>query len=79
MPPAFKFASGQSIMVRAEAGPRLGGKRGIVLGAGATSTRVRIRLHGSKGPITLHKRFLSPLSDQGWAPPPVQPSEFFLP
>lgn len=61
MPPAFKFASGQSIMVRAEAGPRLGGKRGIVLGAGATSTRVRIRLDGSKGPITLHKRFLSPL------------------
>ena len=55
------FASGQLVIVRAEAGRRLEGKQGVVLGAGATSTRVRVRLDGSKGPITLHQRFLTSL------------------
>lgn len=59
-PRTIEFAVGQLVIVRAEAGRRLGGKQGVVLGAGATSTRVRIRLNGSKGPITLHRRFLTP-------------------
>lgn len=52
------FAAGQLIVVQQTAGPRLGGRRGKVIGTGATRTRIRIQLDGSKGPITLHARFL---------------------
>ncbi|EHR01392.1 hypothetical protein Bra471DRAFT_02113 [Bradyrhizobium sp. WSM471] len=52
------LSAGQLIVVQADAGPRLAGKRGVVLGTGATRTRVRVLLDGSKGPITLHERFL---------------------
>jgi hypothetical protein len=53
------FVAGQQIIVQKTAGPRLGGKRGKVLGIGATRTRIRIQLDSSKGPITLHARFLA--------------------
>lgn len=52
------FAVGQLVIVQETAGPRLSGKRGRVLGKGATRTRIRIQLDSSKGPITLHARFL---------------------
>jgi hypothetical protein len=52
------FATGQLVVVQQTAGPRLGGKQGRVLGIGATRTRIRVQLDSSKGPITLHARFL---------------------
>lgn len=52
------FAAGQLVIVQETAGPRLGGKRGKVLGIGATRSRIRVQLDCSKGPITLHARFL---------------------
>lgn len=52
---------GELVVVQTAAGPRLAGKQGVVLGIGATRTRIRIRLDGSKGPITLHARFLQKL------------------
>jgi len=55
------LSAGQLVVVEAAAGPRLSGKRGVVLGVGATRTRVRVLLEGSKGPITLHERFLGKL------------------
>ena len=55
---AMTLAVGELVVVQPDAGPRLAGKRGVVLGIGATRTRVRIRLDGSRGPITLHARFL---------------------
>jgi hypothetical protein len=53
-----EFVVGQSVVVKGVAGPRLSGKRGTVLGLGATRTRVRVLLDGSKGPITMHASFL---------------------
>lgn len=58
MTPLF---AGQLVVVQVTAGPRLARKRGVVLGMGATRTRVRVLLDGSKGPITLHARFLGKL------------------
>lgn len=45
-------------VIAAAAGPRLGGKRGIILGPGITANQVRVLLDGSKGPITLHARYI---------------------
>ena len=55
------MSAGQLVVVEATAGPRLSGRRGVVLGLGVTRTRVRVLLDGSKGPITLHERFLGKL------------------
>jgi len=55
------LSAGQFVVVQVAAGPRLAGKCGVVLGMGATRTRVRVLLDGSKGPITLHARFLEKL------------------
>jgi len=52
------LVSGRRIVVGATAGPRLGGKKGFVLGPGATANQVRVLLDGSKGPITLHVRYV---------------------
>jgi hypothetical protein len=49
---------GQRIVVASSAGKRLAGKSGIVTGKGTSKSQVRVLLDGSKGPITLHARFV---------------------
>lgn len=56
---------GRRIVVAASAGPRLGGKQGIILGPGTTASQVRVLLDGSKGPITLHARYVDLLKGSG--------------
>ena len=53
-----RFVSGSRIVVANIAGPRLSGKRGLVVARGATASQFRVLLEGSKNPITLHSRFL---------------------
>lgn len=56
---------GRRIVVVASAGPRLGGKKGIILGAGTTASKIRVLLDGSKRPITLHARYVDLLKKLG--------------
>lgn len=57
-----ELVGGRRIVVAATAGPRLGGKKGFVLGSGATANQVRVLLDGSKGAITLHARYVDLLN-----------------
>ena len=57
-----ELVGGRRIVVATTAGPRLGGKKGFVLGPGATANQVRVLLDGSKGPITLHARYVDLLN-----------------
>lgn len=50
--------AGAEFVVAAAAGPRLGGKKGIILGPGTTASQIRVLLDGSKGPLTLHARYV---------------------
>lgn len=52
---------GERVVICEAAGPRLSGKQGVVLGFGATRTRLRVLLDGSRGPITLHITFVDPV------------------
>ena len=58
-----EFKVGARIKVGDAAGPRLASKRGTILGFGKYPDAVRVKLDGSKFPITLHKKYLS-LEDQ---------------
>jgi len=58
---ASNLAKGCRVTVLTSAGPRLAGRHGIVLGNGNTKNQVRVLLDGSKGPLTLHARFLTEL------------------
>lgn len=49
---------GRRIVVAASAGPRLSGKKGIILGPGATATQVKVLLDGAKRYVTLHARYV---------------------
>ncbi|WP_051335049.1 hypothetical protein [Bradyrhizobium sp. Ai1a-2] len=44
-----ELVAGRRIVVGPSAGQRLSGKKGIILGPGATATQVRVLLDGSKG------------------------------
>lgn len=54
-----EWTAGARVVVCGAAGPRLSGKQGVVLGFGATRSRLRILLDGSRGPITLHVTFVN--------------------
>jgi len=56
-----ELATGCRIVVLDVAGPKLSGKRGVVIGHGTTRSQLRVLLDGSKNSITLHARFLDPL------------------
>lgn len=49
---------GRRVVVAATAGPRLSGRKGIILGPGATATQVKVLLDGAKGFVTLHTRYV---------------------
>ncbi|PDT68577.1 hypothetical protein CO683_15330 [Bradyrhizobium ottawaense] len=53
-----ELTGGRQIVVAQDAGPKLGGKKGIILGPGATANQIRVLLDGSKGPLTLHARYV---------------------
>ncbi|MCP2127777.1 UNVERIFIED_ORG: hypothetical protein M2187_002806 [Bradyrhizobium japonicum] len=53
-----EFERGSRIVVLDTAGPRLSGKRGLIVARGATASQFRGLLEGTKNPITLHSRFL---------------------
>ncbi len=55
-----KVAKGSRVTVTSTAGPKLGGKSGLVVGTGATSSQLRVLLDGSKHSITLHSSFVEP-------------------
>jgi len=55
---AVRLDKGTRIAVAQSAGPRLAGKRGVVVGNGATMNQLRVQLDSSKHCITLHVRFL---------------------
>lgn len=46
--------AGRRIVVALSAGPRLSGRKGVILGPGATATQVKVLLDGAKGYVTLH-------------------------
>ncbi|PPQ19462.1 hypothetical protein CV770_10750 [Bradyrhizobium sp. AC87j1] len=50
--------AGRRVMLAVSAGPRLSGRKGIVLGPGATATQVKVLLDGAKGHVTLHARYV---------------------
>lgn len=54
-----KWTAGERVVISDAAGPRLSGKQGVVLGFGATRSRLRVLLDGSRGPITLHLTFVN--------------------
>jgi hypothetical protein len=54
-----KWTAGERVVISNAAGPRLSGKQGVVLGFGATRSRLRVLLDGSRGPITLHLTFVN--------------------
>jgi hypothetical protein len=60
-----ELMGGRRIIIAASAGPRLSGKRGIVLGPGATASQVKVLLDGSKRFITLHARYVDLLKSPG--------------
>ena len=59
------FVRGCRIVVGEAAGPKLSGKKGVIVGPGATRSQLRILLDGSKNSITLHVRFLEVVGEQG--------------
>lgn len=58
-----ELIGGRRIFVTPEAGSRLAGKRGIILGIGATQSQVKVLLDGSKRHITLHARYVDLLKN----------------
>ncbi|GEC58644.1 hypothetical protein BEL01nite_76870 [Bradyrhizobium elkanii] len=52
------MTAGAHVIVGHSAGPRLKGKRGVIVGVGATRTKVRVLLDGNRHPITFHVSFL---------------------
>lgn len=59
-----ELLAGRRVVVAASAGPRLGGKQGMILAPGVTANQVRVRLDGAKTCITLHVRYVDPLTNQ---------------
>ena len=59
-----KWTAGERVVVCDAAGSRLSGKQGVVLGFGATRSRLRVLLDGSRGPITLHVTFVNQVTQQ---------------
>lgn len=49
---------GRRVVVLAAAGPRLNGKKGIILSPGATPTQVKVLLDGAKNYVALHVRYV---------------------
>jgi hypothetical protein len=60
-----EWTPGQRVVVCQAAGPRLSGKYAVVLGFGATRSRLRLLLDGSRGPITLHVSFVYRVAQVG--------------
>lgn len=60
-----ELMGGRRIVITPEAGPRMAGKRGIILGLGATQSQVKVLLDGSKRYITLHARYVDLLKNAG--------------
>ncbi|MDA9427004.1 hypothetical protein XH97_33545 [Bradyrhizobium sp. CCBAU 53380] len=54
-----EFTIGSRIEVKPSAGPRLCGKTGTLIGAGYHPKSLRVRLDGSKFPITLHVSYVA--------------------
>ena len=54
-----EFKIGARVKVSEAAGPRLASKHGVILGPARYYNAVRVKLDGSKFPVTLHKTFLS--------------------
>jgi len=54
-----EFTIGSRIEVKPSAGPRLCGKTGTLIGAGYHPRSLRVRLDGSKFPITLHVSYVA--------------------
>jgi hypothetical protein len=59
-----EFVKGCRIVVGEAAGPKLSGKKGVIVGLGATRSQLRILLDGSKNSITLYVRFLEMVGEQ---------------
>ncbi|UGX91183.1 hypothetical protein G6321_00036075 [Bradyrhizobium barranii subsp. barranii] len=59
-----ELLAGRRIVIAALAGPRLSGKKGIVLGQGATATQVKVLLDGAKGYVILHARYVDLFEDR---------------
>jgi hypothetical protein len=59
-----ELLAGRRIVIGASAGPRLSGKKGIVLGQGATATQVKVLLDGAKGYVILHARYVDLFEDR---------------
>lgn len=55
----LNFPPGSRIQVKPEAGSRLAGRTGTVIGAGYYPKSLRVILDGSKGPITLHMDYVA--------------------
>lgn len=54
-----EFQIGVRITLKNEAGPRLAGRQGVVIGSGMYCDSVRVILDGAKSSVTLHKKYLS--------------------
>ena len=59
-----EWTAGERVVVCDAAGPRLSGKQGVVVGFGATRSRLRVLLDGSRGPITLHQTFVNQVTQR---------------
>ncbi|MCP1766050.1 MULTISPECIES: hypothetical protein [Bradyrhizobium] len=59
-----ELLAGRRIVIASLAGPRLSGKKGIVLGQGATATQVKVLLDGAKGYVILHARYVDLFEDR---------------
>lgn len=60
-----ELMGGCRIVITQEAGSRLAGKRGMVVGIGATQSQVKVLLDGSKRYIILHARYVDLLEKAG--------------
>ncbi|WP_246820728.1 hypothetical protein [Bradyrhizobium iriomotense] len=57
------FPPGSRVQVKPEAGARLAGKTGRVIGGGFYPKSLRLVLDGSKVPITLHVNYVAAIDD----------------
>ena len=57
---SHELRGGRRIVVTPCAGPKLGGKPGVIVAKGSTKSQVRVLLDGSRQSITLHVRFVKP-------------------
>ncbi|MBR0784929.1 hypothetical protein JQ635_26230 [Bradyrhizobium iriomotense] len=57
------FPPGSRVQVKPEAGTRLSGKTGRVIGGGFYPRSLRVVLDGSKVPITLHVNYVAAIDD----------------